>query len=161
MKPCRCLLSLIRLVARTTVAVALGVAAALNVAAADDIRAMGRLAVPLGSGDRGFDFVAETASREQRTDELAATLQPRIDLTAWFSGSSGRFEGLSFNGMPVVTPEPVLHVDGTASTAPRVRWEHVALGVAGVVVAAWAIADAFSDDFVGAIDQALDAAAGD
>ena len=130
-------------------------------AAADDVRVMGRLAVPLGSGDWGFGFVAETVSPEQRTGGFKATRQPRVDLTAWFSGSSGRFEGLSFNGMPVVTPEPALHVDGAQSTAPGVRWGYVALGVAGVVVAAWAIADAFSDDLADAIDQALDDAADD
>ena len=82
-------MSLIRLAARATVAVVLGVAAALNMAAADDIRVMGRLAVPLGSGDWGFGFLAETVSREQRTGEFKATLPPKVDLTAWFSGSSG------------------------------------------------------------------------
>lgn len=159
MKPYRWPVPLIRLAARASVAVALGVAAPFNMATADDIRVMGRLAVPLGSGDWGLGFVAETVSGEQRTGEFSATLQPRVDLTAWFSGSSGRFEGMRFNGMPVVTPEPVLHVDDEESTTRDVRWGYVALGVAGVALAAWAITDAFSDDLADAVDKALDDAA--
>ena len=102
MKPCRCSSSLIRLAAHATVVVALGVAATLNMAAADDMRVMGRLVVPLGSGDWGYGLIAETMSREQRTGEFKATLQPRVELTAWFSGSSRRFEGLSFS--PTTAP---------------------------------------------------------
>lgn len=161
MKPYRWPASLIRSAARASVAAALVVAAPFNMAAADDIRVMGRLAVPLGSGGWGLGFVAETASREQRTGEFEATLQPRVDLTAWFSGSGGRFEGLSVNGLPVVAAEPVFHVDGKESTARGVRWGYVALGVAGVAAAAWAVTEAFSDDLADAVDKALDDAADD
>lgn len=159
MKPYRRFFSLVRMAARAGVAVAFGVSATLNVAAADDGRVMGRLAVSLGSGDWGFSLVAETASREHRTGERRAMLQPKADLTAWFSGSSGRFEGLSFNGMPIFKPELVLHVDAAESAARGVRWDYVALGVTGAVLVALAFGDAFSDDFVDAIEQKLDEAA--
>ena len=85
--------------------------------------------------------------------------QPRADLIAWFAGSSGRFEGLSFNGVPVVTPGLVLHVDGAESTASGVRWDYVALGVAGAAVIALAIGDALSDDIADAFEEKIDEAA--
>lgn len=161
MKPDRWPLFLTRLAARASVAAALGLglAAAPNVAVADDGRVTARLTVSLGSGDWGFGFAAGTVPRELRPRELETTLQPRADLTAWFSGLSGRFEGLSFNGLPVVMRAPVLHVDGGESAAPGMRWDYVALGVVGVIVAALAFGDAFSDDFVDAIEQKLDEAA--
>ena len=161
MKPYRRFCSLVRMAARAGVAVAFGVSATLNVAAADDGRVMGRLAVSLGSGDWGFSLVAETVFREHRTGERRSAPQPRAGLTARFSGASGRFEGLRFNGVPVVSPEPVLHVDGAESTASGVRWDYVALGVAGAAVVALAIGEALSDDFVDAIDEALEGGAGD
>ena len=159
MNPYRRPRSLIRVAARAGVAVACGVAATLNVAAADDGRVMGRLAVSLGSGDWGFGLVAETESRDQRTGERGAMLQPRADLTARFSGSSGRFEGLSFNGVPVVTPAPVLRVDGAESTDAGVRWGYVALGVMGAAVVALAIGDALSDDVADALTEGIEEAA--
>ena len=151
--------SLIRLAACAVVAIAFGMAATLNVAAADDGRVMGRLAVSLGSGDWSFGLVAETGSREHRTGERKAELQPRADLTAWFSGSSGRFEGLSFNGVPVVARAPVLHVDNAESTDAGVRWDYVALGVAGAAVVALAIGDALSDDIADALTEGIEEAA--
>ena len=157
MKPYRCLLSLVRLAARATVVAALGVATSPGMAAEDDMRVVGRMVIPIGSGDWGFGFVAGTVAQERGADEFTAMPGPRVDLTAWFSGSSGRFQGLSFNGMRVVAPEPVLHADGAENTAPGVRWEYVALGVAGVAVLAWAIAD----DLWGAVDRGLDEAADD
>lgn len=161
MKPYRRAFSLIRLAARAGVAVAVGAAATFNVAAADDGRVIGRLVVSLGSGDWGFGLVAETVSRGQWTGERRAMLQPKADLTAWFSGPSGRFEGLSFIGIPVFEPEPVLHVDAAESTAPGVRWDYVALGVTGAVLVALAFGgDALSDDVGEALAKGVEEAAG-
>ena len=154
----RCPLSVVRLAARSIVAagLTLGVAAAFNVAAADEVHVMGRLVLPFGSGDWGFAVRAETVSRVQWTDELKATPQPRVDLTAWYSGTNGRFENLSINGLPVVSAEPVLHLDSTESTDSGVGWQYVALGVAGAAVILWAFADAFSDDLADAIEEEID-----
>ena len=154
----RCPLSVVRLAARTTVVagLTLGIAAALNMATADDTRVMGRFVLPLGSGDWGLTFRAETVSQLQWKGESKATPQPRADLTAWFSGSNGRFENLSINGLPVISPEPVLYVDNTENTDSGVGWEYVVLGVAGVALVLWAIADAFSDDLTDAIEQEID-----
>ena len=159
MNPYRRPRSLIRVAARASIAIAIGVAATLSVASADDGRVTGRLAVSLGSGNWSFGLVAETVSREHRAGERGAMPQPRADLTAWFSGSSGRFEGLNFNGVPVVTPAPVLHVDSAESTDAGVRWDHVALGVAGAAVVALAIGDALSDDIADAFEEKIDEAA--
>ena len=74
-------------------------------------------------------------------------------VTAWYSGSIGRFESLSLSGMPVVTLEPVLYVDGTKTSAPAIRWQYVALGLAGAAVVLWAITEAFADDLAEAIDN--------
>lgn len=148
----------VRLAARTTVAVGLtlGAAAALNVATADDTRVMGRFVLPLGSGDWGLTFRAETVSQVQWKGESKTAPQPRVDLTAWFSGSNGRFENLSINGLPVISPEPALYVDNTENADSGVGWEYVALGVTGAAVILWAIADAFSDDLTDAIEQEID-----
>lgn len=154
----RCTLSVVRLAARATVAVGLtlGAAAALNMATADDTRIMGRLVLPLGSGDWGLTFRAETVSQVPWKGESKAAPQPRVDLTAWFSGSNGRFENLSINDLPVISPKPVLYVDNTENTESGVGWEFVALGVTGAALVLWAIADAFSDDLTDAIEQEID-----
>ena len=151
-------LSVVRLAAGATVAVGLtiGAAAALNMVAADDTRVMGRLVLPFGSGDWGFAVRAETDAQERWTGESKATPQPRVDLTAWFSGSKGRFESLSLNGMPVISAEPVLYVDRTEGMDSGVGWVYVTLGVAGAGLVLWAIADAFSDDLTDAIDKEID-----
>ena len=82
--------------------------------------------------------------------------QPKVDLTAWFSGSSGRFDNLSINGLPVISPEPVLYADSAKSTDAGASWQYVVLGVAGAAVVLWAIADAFSVDLTDAIDREID-----
>ena len=148
-------LSVVRLAAGATVAVGLtlGVSATLNMAAADDTRVMGRLVLPFGSGDWGFAVRAETVAQEQWTGESKATPQPRVDLTAWFSGSKGRFESLSLNDLPIIPPEPVLYVDGTDSGD---GWLNVTLAVAVAGLLVWGIADSFSEDLTDATDKDID-----
>ena len=123
--------------------------AAPSTAPADDMRVMGRLALPLGSGDWGIGVRAGSIVQEQGAGEL----RPVLDLTARYSRSTGQFEGLSFNGLPVVSPDPVLHVEEADS---GVGWGYVALGVVGTGVILYAFTDAFSDDLVDAIDKEID-----
>ena len=63
---------------------------------------------------------------------------------------------MQFNGLPVVVREPVLYAaDGEEDTDAGVRWEYVALGVAGgaaaVLVIGAVLADDLGDDIVDAI----------
>ena len=154
----RCPLSIVRLAAGATVAVGLtlGAAAALNMAAADDTRVMGRLVLPFGSGDWGFAVRAETVAQEQWTGESKGAPQPRLDLTAWFSGSNGRFESLSLNDLPIISPELVLYVDSTDSTDSGDGWVNVTLAAAVAGLLLWSIADSFSEDLTDAIDKEID-----
>ena len=75
--------SLSRIAACVVVAgtLALG-SAALNTAAADEMRVMGRLALPLGSGDWSIGVRATSVAEDQGTAKFRTTLLPAVDLTA-------------------------------------------------------------------------------
>ena len=129
------------------------VVAAMTGAAANDARVVGHLSLSFGTGDWSLGVRTETGAYEPRRDEYRNRLRPALDLTARFSGPGGRFESLRFNNLPVVVRAPVLYADGTEESAPGVRWEYVALGLAGGVVVALIVV---REAVVGTAEDVLD-----
>ena len=142
----RAVSSLARFATCVVVAAAFGIGATHDVAAADTTYVMGRMTLSLDSGDLSFGIRAEA---EHRTSLFESAMLPLVDLTARFSGPSGRFEAFHFNGLPVVVREPVLYAaDGAEDAGAEVRWEYVAVGVAGAAAAVLAILPALAKDAV-------------
>ena len=99
----RVLSSLVRVAGCAALAAVLGLSSAPGASAAD-LRVLGRFALSFGSGDWSLGVRADAYAQERRTDPLDNFPRPVVEPTTRFSGTSGRFESLRFNGLPVVSP---------------------------------------------------------
>ena len=146
--------TLLPLVAAVT---AISLAAAPCTAAAET-QLGARVTFSFGSGENslslGLGVHEETTpalgNRHQPLAERSLVRRPAVELSARFTGPDGRFEGLRLNGLRIGAP--VLRAEEAGSRGRDIG-VGIALGVAGVLVLGYVLADDVTDAFVDAIGE--------